>query len=65
MTIQPLDPLGAALRAAYERARHDIDWTAHPLMAVYVQHSKVKIRHHVAGVKGHENHKRRLCSAQS
>lgn len=33
----PLDELGAALRAVYVEARHDIDWTGHPLMRIYQQ----------------------------
>ena len=63
MTLQPLDPLGAALRAAYERARHDIDWSQHPLMQVYREHSHVKTRYVEAGVKGFKRRKERPCSA--
>ena len=63
MTIQPLDPLGAALRTAYELARHDIDWSGHPLMQVYREHSHVKTRYVEAGVKGFKRRKERPCSA--
>lgn len=37
MTFQPLDPLGQAMAAYRERGRHDIDWSGHPLMALYTR----------------------------
>jgi hypothetical protein len=58
--LQPLDPLGAALRTAYERARHDIDWSGHPLMHIYLEHSRVKVRS-AAALKGHA--RKKVCSA--
>lgn len=35
--MKPLDDLGAALRDVVERSRHDIDWSKHPLMDVYLK----------------------------
>ena len=52
MILPPLDPLGDALRTAYERARHDIDWQGHPLMAVYLDHSRVKVGQTQAAKRG-------------
>ena len=63
MTIQPLDRLGNALRAEREHGRHEIDWTGHPLMQVYREHSHVKTRYAEAGVKGFKRRKERPCSA--
>lgn len=37
MPIAPLDDLGRALRERVESARHDIDWSNHPLMLLYLR----------------------------
>jgi hypothetical protein len=61
VTLPPLDPLGAALRTAYERARHDIDWQGHPLMQVYRQHSHVKTLHSEAVLRGLKRRRGKSC----
>ena len=63
MTIQPLDRLGNALRAEREHGRHEIDWTGHPLMAVYLAHSHVRTVHGQAVKRGMQQKQERGCSA--